>query len=67
MRCPCAHTLIMPSTCNVSTGLQFFKICHGVELNKIVEAMIQVSSYDDDWVSLLWPNGKDVFDILLAS
>ena len=42
-----------------ATGLRFFKICHRVDLNKIVEAAMPMNPYDDDWVSLWWPNGKD--------
>ena len=67
VRCPCAHRGIMRSTCDVSTGSRFFKICHSVELNKIVEVMMQVNLYDDDWVSLRWLNRKGVLDILLTS
>ena len=27
----------------------------------------QMNPYDDDWVSLRWPNGKDDLDIVRAS
>ena len=50
-----------------ATGLRIFKIYHSAELNKIVEATMPVNPYDDEWVSLRWPNGKDDLDILRAS
>ena len=52
MPCQCTNTGIMQSTCYVSTGLRFFKICHSVEFSKIVEAMMQVNSYDDHSLGL---------------
>ena len=45
---------ILGSTCDVSTGLRFFKICHGEELNKIIEATMPVNPYDDRRISLQW-------------
>ena len=57
----------MQSTCDVSTGLRFFKICHSAELNKIVEAMMPVNPYNDGRVSLQWPHGKGDLDIVQAS
>ena len=41
----------MRSTCDVSTGLRFFKFCHSAVLNKIVEATMPVNPYDDHRVS----------------
>ena len=38
--------------CLRATGLRFFQICHCAELNKIVEAMMPVNTYDDRKVSL---------------
>ena len=49
-----------------ATDLRFFQICHSAELGKIVEATMPVDPYDDDWVSLRWPNGKDDLDIKRA-
>ena len=40
-------TEILRSTCDLSTGLRFFKSCHSAELNKIVEATMPVNPYDD--------------------
>ena len=39
-----------------ATSLRFFKICHSAELRKIVEATMSVNPYDNEWVSLQWPN-----------
>ena len=50
-----------------ATGLRFIKIWNSAELNKTVEATMPVNPYDDDWVSLWWPNGKDDLDIVRAS
>ena len=57
---------IMQSTCNLSTGVRFLKICHSAELNKIVEATMPVNPYDDRMVSLRWPHGKGDLDIVRA-
>ena len=38
--------------CLRATGLRFFQICQCAELNKIVEAMMPVNTYDDRKVSL---------------
>ena len=50
------------------TVLRFLKFCHSGELNKIVKATtMPVNPYDDDWVSLQWPNVKDDLDVVRAS
>ena len=64
LQCPYG---IMRSTCDMSTGFQFFKICHRAELNTNVEATMPVNLYDDRTVSLRRPHGKGNLDIVLAS
>ena len=53
--------------CLRATGLRFFKTCHSAELNKIVEAKMDVNPYHDCTVSLRWPHGKGDLDIVRAS
>ena len=64
-----ARTGIVLSTCDASTGygLANFKMSHSAELNKIVEATMRVNPYDDGWVCMRSPNGKDDLDIVQAS
>ena len=50
-----------------ATGLRFFQNLSECGVNKIVEATMPVNPYDDDWVSLRYPNGKDDLDIVRAS
>ena len=45
----------------------YFKICHYVELNKIVEATMSVNPYDDRKVSLWRPHGYGDLDIVRPS
>ena len=59
-----ARSGVVPSTCNVSTGLRFFKICQSAELNKIVEATMPMNLYDDSRVSLPWRHRKGDLDIV---
>ena len=40
-----------------ATGLRFFQNLSECGVNKIVDATMPVNPYDDDWVSLRWPNG----------
>ena len=53
----------MQSTCDVSTGygLAIFSNLSECGVNKIVDVTMPVNPYDDDWVSLRWPNRKDDF------
>ena len=37
----------LPAMCLQARGLKFFKNCHSVELNKIVETTMSVNLYDD--------------------
>ena len=53
--------------CLQATGLRFFQICHCVELNKIVEAMMPVNLYDGRKVYLRRPYGHRDLDIVQAS
>ena len=62
-----AGTGIIQCHCDVSTGLQFFQICHCAELNKIVKATMPVNLYDDRKVSLRRPHGNGGLDIVRAS
>ena len=50
-----------------ATGLQFFKICHSAELNKIEEATMPVNLYDDCRVSLQRLHKRDGWDIVNSS
>ena len=52
-----------------ASGLRFFQNLSECRVNKIVDATctMPVNPYDDDWVSLRWPNGKDDLDIVRAS
>ena len=43
---------IVQSTCELATGLPFFKNGHSAELNKIVEATNSMNVYDDRRVSM---------------
>ena len=54
----------MRSTCDVSTGLRFFKICHSAELNKVVEAKMPVNPYDDCRISLGWRTERVIWTSL---
>ena len=64
-----ARSRILQSTCDASTGygLANFKISHSAELDEIVEATMRVNPYDDGWVCMRSPNGKDDLDIVRAS
>ena len=53
--------------CLRATGLQFFRICHCAELNKIVDATMPVNPYDDHMVSLQRPHRNGDLDIVRAS
>ena len=57
----------MRSTCDVATGLRFFKICHSAEFNKIVEARMPVNLYEGRRVSLPCMHGKGDLDMVRAS
>ena len=57
----------LPAMCLRATILRFFKTCHSVELNKIVEATMPVNLYDAHKVSLRWLHGKGDLDIVRAS
>ena len=50
----------------MSTGLQFFQICHCAELNKIVEATMPVNRYEGPKVSLRRSHGNGDLDIVGA-
>ena len=45
----------------------FFQNLSECGVNEIVDATMPVNPYDDDWVSLRWPNGKDDLEIVRAS
>ena len=45
----------LPVMCLRAMGLRFFNFCHGVELNKIVEAAMPLNPYDDSTISLQKP------------
>ena len=64
----CTGSSDQPAKYLQATGLRFFsKFVLVRELNKIVEATMPVNPYDDDWVSLRWPNGKADLDIVRTS
>ena len=52
--------------CLRATGLEFFQICHCVELNKILEAMMPVNPYGDHKFSLWRPHRNGDLDIVGA-
>ena len=57
----------VPAMCLRATGLRFFQICHCAELNKIVEATMPLTPYDDRKVSLRRPDGNGDLDVVWAS
>ena len=63
----CATRPGQPALYLRATGLRFFQNLSEFGVNKIVDATMPVNPYDDDWVSLRWPNGKDDFEIVQAS
>ena len=48
----------LPAMCLIATGLQFFKICHSAELNKIVGATMPMDLYNSCMVLLRKLHGK---------
>ena len=50
-----------------ATGLRISKFFNSGELNKIVEATMRVSPYDDGWVCMRWQIGKDDLNIVRVS
>ena len=63
MHCPNDQRAVPAwESCDVSTGLPVFKICHSVEINTIVEAMMPVNLYSDRTVSVQWPHGNGDLD-----
>ena len=60
-------TYDVATMCLRATGLRFFQICHCVELNNIVEAMMLLNPYDDRKVSLPRLHGNGDLDIVRAS
>ena len=74
LHCPHDHHAVpvwgsydVTAMCLRRTGLQFFRICHCVELNIIVEATMPINPYDDHKVSLQRPHRNGNFDIVRAS
>ena len=74
LRCPHDHCAVtvrgsydVTAMCLRAKGLQFFRICHCVELNKIVEATMHVNPYDDRKVSLWRQYRNGDLDVVRAS